>query len=136
MKKQNLVRSAEAEKQMPKLRYDCSACPAYCCSYDRINVTKRDINRLAKHFEITPEEATERFTKIREGERVLRHQKDEVYGTVCMNLDLKTRRCTVYDARPAVCREYPEINRCGYYDFLSWERKHQDNPKFVPLKKG
>jgi Fe-S-cluster containining protein len=91
---------------------------------------------LAKHFEITFEEAVERFTKIREGERVLRHKKDLVYGTVCMNLDLTTRRCTVYDARPSVCREYPEKRRCGYYEFLSWERKHQDNDGFIPLTKG
>ena len=116
--------------------YDCSKCPAYCCSYERINVSKRDINRLARHFEITPEEATQRFTKVREGERVLRHQKDVIYGTICMNLDLKTRRCGVYEARPAVCREYPEKRRCGYYEFLSWERKHQDNDTFIPLTKG
>ena len=118
-----------------KLRYDCSKCPAYCCSYDRINVTKKDISRLAKHFDVSYEEAEKRFTKIREGERVLRHQKDKIYGTICMNLDLTTRRCTVYDARPAVCREYPEINRCGYYEFLSWERRHQDNEGFIPLPK-
>jgi Fe-S-cluster containining protein len=131
-----VVTSPEAEKNLPKLKYDCSMCPGYCCSYDRINVSKRDITRLAKHFGLSFEEATERFTKIREGERVLRHQKDAIYGTICMNLDLKTRRCTVYEARPNVCREYPEKSRCGYYDFLKWERTHQDNPKFVPLTKG
>lgn len=135
MRKDPVPASPEEEKT-PKLRYDCSQCPGYCCSYDKINVTKRDINRLARRFGMTPEEATEHFTKLREGERVLRHQKDAIYGSICMNLDLKTRRCTVYEARPAVCREYPEKVRCGYYEFLSWERRHQDNPKFVPLRKG
>jgi Fe-S-cluster containining protein len=119
-----------------KLRYDCSKCPAYCCSYERINVDKRDIGRLARHFGLTYEQAEKRFTKIREGERVLRHQKDRIYGTICMNLDLETRRCTVYEARPGVCRQYPEINKCGYYEFLSWERRHQDNDDFIPLEKG
>ena len=32
--------------------YDCSKCPGYCCSYDRITVSKRDVARLAKHFHI------------------------------------------------------------------------------------
>jgi len=119
-----------------KLQYDCSKCPAYCCSYDRIVVTKRDVNRLAKHFDIDPETALRRFTKIAEGEQVLRHQKDEIYGRICMFLDLKTRRCTIYEARPGVCHEYPDRPRCGYYEFLRWERRHQDDPEFIPLKKG
>jgi hypothetical protein len=31
-----------------------------------------------------------------------------------------------------VCRDYPNGSRCGYYDFLKFERKHQDDPDFVP----
>jgi hypothetical protein len=116
--------------------YDCSKCPAYCCSYDHINVTRRDLNRLAKHFEIDPETAATRFTKIAGGVQVLRHQKDEIYGSVCMFLDVKTRRCTVYEARPGVCHDYPDRPRCGYYEFLKWEREFQDDEKFVPLKRG
>ncbi|MBV9496515.1 MAG: YkgJ family cysteine cluster protein [Acidobacteria bacterium] len=119
-----------------KPQYDCSKCPAYCCSYDRIIVSKRDLSRLAKHFGITPEVAQRRFTKTVEGEQVLRHQKDKYYGSICMFLDQKSRRCTIYEARPGVCHEYPDRARCGYYDFLKWERRHQDNPDFVPLKKG
>ncbi len=119
----------------PKPLYDCLSCPAYCCSYDRISVNKRDLSRLAKHFELSPEVAEERFTKTVEGERVLRHQKDSVFGSVCMFLDTKTRRCTIYEARPGVCHEYPDRPRCGYYDFLRWERKFQDDKEFVPMKR-
>jgi uncharacterized protein len=114
--------------------YDCAKCPAYCCSYEHIAVTKRDVNRLAKHFGIDVETAARRFTKaIAGGDVVLRHQKDVVYGSVCMFLDTKARRCTIYNARPGVCHEYPDRPRCGYYDFLRWERTHQDDPDFVPL---
>ena len=119
----------------PKLQYDCAKCPAYCCSYDRIVVEKRDLNRLAKHFNVDVETAAKRFTKTVEGEQVLRHQKDEIFGTICMFLDLKTRRCTIYEARPGVCHEYPDSARCGYYDFLKWERRHQEDPEFVPMKR-
>lgn len=120
----------------PKPLYNCDKCPAYCCSYDMISVTKRDITRLAKHFEITPDEAEQRFTKIREGVRVLRHRKDHIYGSTCMNLDPVTRRCGVYEARPTVCRQYPEKRRCGYYEFLAWERRHQGREDFIPLERG
>ena len=116
-----------------KLRYDCLKCPAYCCSYKRIGVSRYDLVRMARYFGITPEKAERNFTKMRSGERVLRHKKDHIYGTICQFLDSETRRCTIYLGRPSVCREYPEINRCGYYDFLSWEREHQDDPEFIPL---
>lgn len=118
----------------PKLSYDCLKCPAYCCSYDRISVEERDIRRLARHFDVDVETARARFTKMREGERVLRHQKDKIYGSVCMFLDIKTRRCTIYNARPGVCHEYPDRPRCGYYEFLRWERRHQDDPEYIPLQ--
>lgn len=116
--------------------YDCSRCPAYCCSYEQIGVKRSDIKRLAKHFGIDADTAEERFTKIRNGERVLRHRQDAIYGSACMFLDPKTRRCTVYESRPAVCHEYPDKPRCGYYDFLKWERTHQDDPDFIPLQHG
>jgi uncharacterized protein len=116
--------------------YDCLKCPAYCCSYDRIIVNGHDIRRLAKHFSITAEQAIDRFTKLVENERVLRHQKDEIYGSICMFIDRETRRCSIYKARPGVCHEYPDRPHCGYYDFLTWERRQQDDKEFIPLKKG
>ena len=113
-------------------RYDCSKCPAYCCSYDSIAITKTDLKRLAKHFGVDEDVAEKRYTKISDGEVVLRHKKDKIYGTVCMFLDSKTRRCTVYDARPKVCKAYPEFPTCGYYEFLKWERRQQGDEEFVP----
>ncbi len=116
-----------------KVFYNCDKCPAYCCSYERIIVGKRDIRRLAKHYGLSFEKARKKFTKKGEekGERVLRHRRDEAYGTVCRFLDRETRECTVYDARPGICREYPGSKRCGYYDFLCFERNAQEDPEFV-----
>jgi Fe-S-cluster containining protein len=115
--------------------YSCDRCPSYCCSYPRIVVTEADLRRLAAHLGLTPEAAARKFTKKGEepGEVVLRHQPDETYGTVCRFLDRETRRCTVYQARPGVCRSYPGTRRCGYYDFLSFERKVQEDEDFVPI---
>jgi Fe-S-cluster containining protein len=124
--------SRQASARRLRVLYDCSKCPAYCCSYDRINVTGRDIARLAANFGISYQQAERRFTKIAYGERVLRHKKDHIFKRVCQFLDSRTRRCTVYEARPAVCRQYPEGRRCGYYDFLIWERERQGDNEFIP----
>jgi hypothetical protein len=35
----------------PRVLYDCTKCPAYCCSiYGIVEVTDRDLKRLAKHL--------------------------------------------------------------------------------------
>ncbi len=113
--------------------YNCRRCPAYCCSYPRIIVSEKDLTRLAKHSGIGIEEARQKLTKRghEDGERVLRHKGDEHFGTVCRFLNRKTRMCMVYKARPDVCREFPGPGRCGYYDFLSFERTAQEDPDFI-----
>lgn len=52
-----------ASAPKPRVRYDCLKCPGYCCSYDLIEVGKRDVARLARHFEISYQQAEDRFTK-------------------------------------------------------------------------
>jgi hypothetical protein len=120
-------------KSSPSPNYDCTRCPAYCCTYARIAVEPADIERLAKHFGITPGEARRRFTEDgdEDGERILRHQKDPIFGTACRFLDRETRRCTVYRHRPEVCKGYPDGPRCGYWDLLSFERRFQDDDELV-----
>ncbi len=119
-----------------KARYDCSKCPGYCCSYDRIEVSEFDIARLAKHFALDVDTARERFTwryKTKDhDERVLRHKKDHVFKSTCRFFDQDERRCTIYAARPNVCRRYPTGTTCGYYDFLLFEREQQGDDEFIP----
>ncbi|MGL4496168.1 MAG: YkgJ family cysteine cluster protein [Beijerinckiaceae bacterium] len=112
-------------------RYNCLKCPGFCCSYPVIPINKTDIKRLGKHFGLGFEAAEKKFTKQRGKERILRRHADPVYGKICRFFDTEERRCTVYEARPGVCRQYPASNRCGYYDFLSFERKHQGDKDFV-----
>ena len=113
--------------------YNCGNCPAYCCSYARIEVTQGDVRRLARHFGIGAAAARRRFTKKghEENERVLKHQRDPIFGTICRFLDLETRQCTVYESRPELCRDFPGLVRCGYYDFLSAERKMLEDAEYV-----
>lgn len=116
------------------MSYDCSKCPGYCCTYEIIPVTQRDLERLAKRFNVTLEVAEKRYTKVINGVTCMRHQKDEIYKTACQFLDLEKRRCTVYEDRPTVCRQYPGP-KCGYWEFLKFERGTQEDETFIPLNR-
>ena len=125
---------------MSNKKYNCLKCPGYCCSYPRIIVSKKDLKRLAKYFKVSVETAKDRFTRNYKyrttqkkiNETILRHKKDVIYKSTCQFLDSDSRNCTIYEARPEVCREYPESKSCGYYEFLKFERKQQEDKTFIP----
>jgi len=98
-----------------------------------VQVTKRDLKRLAKHFAVDLETAARRFTSIWQGERVLRRKADPIFGKACKFLNPDTRQCTIYHARPLVCREFPARARCAYYDLLQFERIQQGDDTVLPL---
>lgn len=102
-------------KKLPP--YDCTHCPAYCCGYPIIEVKKPDIKRIARHLQISEEEAKENYTE-QENNRVrkMKQKMDKKFNTpVCQFLDLKKRQCTIYRARPQICRDYPG-DRCQWHD--------------------
>ena len=112
--------------------YDCTKCPGFCCSYPVIPVTKRDVERLARHFNVDFATARRRFTRQAHGRKYcLRRKPDKHFGRICKFFDTKARRCTVYTARPSTCREYPAKTSCGYYDFLKFEREQQGDRDWV-----
>ena len=91
------------------------------------------IHRLAKHFGVSYETARQRYTTQWEDERVLKRVKDVIFPETCTFLDQQTRGCTIYHARPAVCREYPGRARCVYYDVLQFERRQQGDETVIPV---
>ena len=118
--------------------FDCLNCVGICCSvYRHIEVSKRDLNRIARHFGITPEAAAVKYTKLAGGQRILRRKRDKLFGTTCIFHDLDTRLCGEYDARPLTCRLWPNQGAsdgdCVYYDVLQFERALQDDETVVPL---
>lgn len=114
--------------------YNCRKCPGYCCSYPVIALDKRDVQRLAKYHDLSFEEARRAFTKEAYGRKYLmRRKKDPHFGRICRFFDTEKRCCTIYTARPSVCREFPGGSRCGYYDFLTFERQAQDDPEWVTV---
>ncbi len=114
--------------------YNCSKCPGYCCSYPLIALTRRDVERLAKHFGLSFRQARKKFTVEKDGEKfAMRRKRDEHFGRICHFFDTDERRCTVYQARPSVCRSFPGDGRCGYYEFLKFERSTQEDPEYVSI---
>ena len=127
--------SSDAKKPL-RPQFDCEKCPAFCCSiYERVAVTPRDLRRLARHFKLTPEETKKRYTKMWSDEMILRRKFDPVLETTCQFLDVKTRGCTIYNARPEACRDYPARAKCAYYDLLKFEQRHQEDPSVIPIVK-
>ncbi len=120
---------------MARAKYDCSQCVAICCSvYDEVPVDRRDLARLARHFGLGVRAAAKRFTKVVHRTRVLRRQRDRLLGQACAMLDRETRTCSIYDARPRVCRTWPEHgDGCVYYNLLQFEREQQGDDKVVAL---
>lgn len=115
-------------------QYNCSECPAYCCSvYERVQVTKQDMQQIARHFGLDIRKATARFTTEYNGGRILRRKADPIFGQACKFLNPETRQCMIYDARPHVCRDFPAHRRCAYYDLLQFERVQQGDDSVVPL---
>jgi len=123
-----------------KVKYDCLKCPGYCCSYPNIHLKDSDIERLSKHLGMTAKAFRKQHTKKgfkEEGAEkrptVLNHQEDEHFGSICWFFDTEKRCCTVYEGRPEICREYPGRKRCGYYEFLKFERDAQEDPDYVAI---
>jgi len=117
-----------------RLSYDCNKCIAFCCSiYERVEVTTADVRRLAKHFVLTTEQAKKRFTVERHGGRILRRRKDTIFDTACRFLHPETRGCTIYEARPKACREYPGLTHCSYFNVLEFEREIQEDQTIIPV---
>lgn len=114
--------------------YNCKNCPGYCCSYPLIQLDRRDVERLARHHGLTFEQARAKFTKKAHGaELAMRRKADPHYGKICRFFDTEARSCTIYEARPSICRKFPGDGRCGYYDFLMFERRAQDDDAWVAV---
>ncbi len=117
--------------------YNCSKCPGYCCSYPIIPLTKHDLERIARHFGLAFRQAKKKFTVRRDDEEyTMRRKADVHFGRVCQFFDTEKRNCTIYAARPLACRKYPETHRCGYYEFLKFERRLQEDPEFIATTDG
>lgn len=82
---------------------DCLSC-ANCCKTTSPIVKERDVERLAKELRLRPSDVIAKY---------LRAEKDGTYimrTAPCPFLG-SDNYCSVYESRPAACREYPHTDR-------------------------
>lgn len=84
-------------------RADCLKC-ANCCKTTGPLFTLADIERIAKHLRLKPQQFIDRYLRIDE-------DNDYVLQSVpCTFLD-NENYCMIYDVRPKACREFPHTDR-------------------------
>lgn len=97
-------------------KIDCLGC-ANCCKTTGPLFTGNDITRLARHLNLNESDFIEKYLRIDE-------DNDYVLKTVpCPFLDAENY-CTVYEARPKACREYPHTDRVNQAGILKLTEKN------------
>ncbi|MEE3156867.1 MAG: YkgJ family cysteine cluster protein [Pseudomonadota bacterium] len=94
----------------------CDSCRATCCTLP-VEVRLEDLIRLGLVDEFERGEPLKQIAKRLQREGVVErfHQKSGVFtlsrmsNDDCLFLDARSRRCTVYDRRPATCRNHPQV---------------------------
>ena len=84
---------------------DCTVC-ANCCKVASVQLSERDVERLAKSVGTTRARFLADYTMQSESEGMLLKRSKQ---TGCVFLNGKD--CTVYDARPEICQKFPHLVR-------------------------
>ena len=104
--------TASSSLQPSAGRIYCDYCPGYCCyrlKGSTLLITAEDINRLARHFEISDGEVRKRYI---EGRNTFKTKSDG--SCPFLSNDRMSKRCSVHPARPRQCREFPYDQPCPY----------------------
>ena len=105
---------------------DCTTC-ANCCRLATVQVSERDIERLARYLGIAPGKFLAEYTVESADEgRILR--RDDANGCVF----LSGFECTVYDARPDICQKFPHLVR-GAGSIASRMWQFVDRASYCPI---
>jgi Fe-S-cluster containining protein len=84
-------------------RIDCLTC-ANCCKTTSPIFYQKDLERAAKHLRISPSAFLQKYLHMDEdGDFVLNEAPCPFLGS--------DNYCSIYESRPAACREYPHTNR-------------------------
>ncbi len=97
-------------------RTDCLTC-ANCCKTTGPLFTLADIERIAKHLRLKPQQFIDKYLQIDE-------DNDYVLQSVpCTFLD-NENYCMIYDVRPKACREFPHTDRKKFQQIANLTMKN------------
>lgn len=83
-------------------RFKCEQC-GKCCGLD-VMIYTDDIKRISNHLGITKKEFKNKYISVRTNEEpkvIFKHRKP------CVFQDEVTKKCKIYDEKPAICTSYP-----------------------------
>jgi Fe-S-cluster containining protein len=103
---------------------DCAAC-ANCCREISPILYRHDILRLAKALKMKIEKFAEIYLTIDKDE-------DYVFKSVPCPFLGADNMCSIYDARPTACREYPHTDRRRFHQLIDLSIK---NAQYCPAVK-
>lgn len=97
---------------------DCLEC-GNCCKTTSPAMHDKDVQRLSKQLKIKEVELIEKYMELDEdGDYVFRSAPCPFLGA--------DNYCSVYEARPLACREYPHTNRKRFYQVLDLSLKNTE----------
>lgn len=97
---------------------DCLTC-GNCCKTTSPGMGPKDTERLAKHLKIKVVDLISKYMHMDEdGEYVFNSAPCPFLGS--------DNYCSVYESRPAACREYPHTNRKRFYQILDLSHKNTE----------
>jgi len=82
---------------------DCLTC-ANCCKTTGPLFTDKDVERIAKHFKMKPQQFVDTYLQIDE-------DNDYVLQSVPCTFLGADNYCSIYDVRPKACSEFPHTDR-------------------------
>lgn len=97
---------------------DCLQC-ANCCKTTSPLFLEKDIDRIAKHLRMKPADFVEQYLHIDE-------DNDYVLNVAPCPFLGEDNYCSIYDARPKACREYPHTNRKRFAQILNLTLKNTE----------
>jgi Fe-S-cluster containining protein len=104
---------------------DCTEC-ANCCRSATVKLAQRDIEKLAKFLRIRPADFQRNYTSESPDERLVLRRTAE--GCIFLSGNL----CSVYEARPHNCENFPHLLR-GEGSLLARMWDFKDRACYCPI---
>ncbi|MEZ5195513.1 MAG: YkgJ family cysteine cluster protein [Bacteroidales bacterium] len=89
---------------------DCLDC-AYCCKHLGPRILEKDIERISKYLKIKKDNFIQQYLRIDE-------DGDYVFQSMPCPFLQADNYCSVYEARPKACREYPHTDRRKFHQIF------------------
>jgi hypothetical protein len=85
---------------------DCTSC-GNCCRSLMINLEAGDSKRLSDHLQLKENVFVEKYVECSSSGEM------QIMNTIPCHF-LSENKCTVYEARPTECREFPGLHKAGF----------------------